>query len=270
MHSAGNSYRLLPYVLCLVAASLSTPSGARGARARDSFRPGDEIQLSSEEYKKLDRLEAHALDKADAIFREGKFRQATAEYETFLREYPRSIALPYVLLRKARCLHLDDKRNEAARQYDEVVDYFPNEVEYAAAALYYQGKAHWDSGDEALALKSWARMANDKQYRTHRRAAGAINQLADQFAAQGQAEAAAANAIIDTAQDSKSAPNNCQKTPNHMQKDPNERNNRALRVLWTASRVPKTRLEPTFQPVSITLRPLFDQFEPLSNRFQPL
>jgi TolA-binding protein len=183
---------LLLYVLCLVAASLSAPSAARGARARDSFRPGDEIQLSSEEYKKLDRLEAHALDKADAIFREGKFRQATAEYETFLREYPRSIALPYVLLRKARCLHLDDKRNEAARQYDEVVDYFPNEVEYAAAALYYQGKAHWDSGDEALALKSWARMANDKQYRTHRLAAGAINQLADQLVAQGQAEAAAA------------------------------------------------------------------------------
>lgn len=190
MHSASNRYRLLPYVLCLVAASLSLPSAARGARARDNFRPGDEVPLSSDEYKKLDRLEAHALDKADAIFREGKFRQATAEYETFLREYPQSIALPYVLLRKARCLHLDDKRNEAVRQYDEVVDYFPNEVEYAASALYYQGKAHWDSGDEALALKSWARMAKDKQYRTHRLAAGAINQLADQLATQGQAETA--------------------------------------------------------------------------------
>jgi len=153
---------------------------------RAQWRPGDEVALTNDEYKKLDRLEAHALDKADAIFREGKFRQAGAEYETFLREYPRSIALPYVLLRKARCLHLDDKRHEAARQYDEVVDYFPNAVEYAAAALFYQGQAHWDDGDEALALKSWAPMAKDKQYRTHRLAAGAINKLADQLASQGQ------------------------------------------------------------------------------------
>jgi TolA-binding protein len=163
---------------------------AAGKKTRDQFRPGAEIQLSGDEYKKLDRLEAHALDKADAMFVEGKFRQAVAEYETFLREYPRSMALPYVLLRKARCLQLDDKRHEAIRQYDEVVDYFPNDVEYAAAALFYQGQAHWEDGDEALALKSWARMANDKQYRTHRLAAGAINQLADQLAEQGQAETA--------------------------------------------------------------------------------
>lgn len=158
--------------------------------ARGQWRPGDEVALTTDEYKKLDRLEAHALDKADTVFREAKFRQAGAEYETFLREYPRSIALPYVLLRKARCLHLDDKRHEAARQYDEVVDYFPNDIEYAAAALFYQGQAHWDDGDEALALKSWARMAKDKQYRTHRLAAGAINKLADQLASQGQMETA--------------------------------------------------------------------------------
>ena len=160
------------------------------ARSKDTFDIRYEVSLSNAEYKKLDRLEAHALDKADALFREAKFRQAGAEYETFLREYPRSIALPYVLLRKARCLHLDDKRHEAAQQYNDVVDYFPNDVEYAAAALYYQGKAYWDDGDEALALKSWARMAKDKQYRTHRLAAGAINKLADQLADQGQGETA--------------------------------------------------------------------------------
>ena len=191
MHRVAGHHRdrlcwLMGALLLLIAAS-----PAAGRPKKGEFRPGEEVPLSNEEYKKLDRLEAHALDKADAIFRDAKFRQAAAEYETFLREYPRSTALPYVLLRKARCLHLDDKRYEAARMYDEVVDYFPNDVQYAASALFYQGQAHWDSGDEARALKSWARMAKDKQYRTHRLAAGAINQLADQLAAQGQVATAA-------------------------------------------------------------------------------
>lgn len=215
--------------LCLsLAAAILLPSPpAWAARNRDLFRPGDEVPLSNEEYKKLDRLEAHALDKADAIFRDAKFRQAGAEYETFLREYPRSNALPYVLLRKARCMHLDDKRHEAARMYDEVIDYFPNDVQYAAAALYYQGLAHWESGDEAPALKSWARMAKDKQYRTHRLAAGAINQLADQLLTQGQAETAITyfeNVAIDFRSSNKTAAHHARERAleYHIRTRPNE------------------------------------------------
>ena len=162
-------------------------------RPQRTFGGGqNEVHLTNREFKKLDRFEAHALGKADKAYGGKKFRQASAEYESFLREYPRSLAIPYVLLRKARCLHKDDKRHLAIRQYNEVVDYFPNAVEYAAAALFYQGLGHWENGDEDKAMKPWARMARDKQYRKHRLAAGAVNKLADSLMAKGHADSAVA------------------------------------------------------------------------------
>jgi hypothetical protein len=96
------------------------------------------------------------------------------------------------VLRKGRCLHKDDKRNAAIRQYAEVLDYFPTVVTYAAAALYYQGLAAFDNGDEDKAMKYWAQMAQDKGYSKHPLAAGAINRLADNLVAKGRAEPAAA------------------------------------------------------------------------------
>jgi len=172
----------------VVAAALAVPASGRPRRSYGGGR--DEVYLTNEEFKKLDRFEAHALEKADKVYREKNYRRAGAEYETFLREHPRSMAIPYVLLRKARCLHKDDKRHEAIQQYNEVLDYFPNAVEYAAAALYYQGLAHWENGDEDKAMKHWAKMARDKEYCKHRLAAGAINKLADGLAAKGHAESA--------------------------------------------------------------------------------
>lgn len=182
-------HRKIGFVLVMAAGlAQAVPAVGRPKRPRGGGR--DEVYLSNEEFKKLDRFEAHALEKADKIYREGNYRQAGAEYETFLREHPRSLAIPYVLLRKARCLHKDDKRNEAIQQYNEVLDYFPNAAEYAGAALYYQGLAHWENGDEDKAMKHWARMARDEEYRKHRLAAGAINRLADSLAAKGHAESA--------------------------------------------------------------------------------
>ena len=178
-------------VLLALLGVVSVLAPSASAQGRKAFRKRQgEVYLTNEEFDKLDRFEAHALDKADRIFNEGKVRQALAEYESFLQEYPRSIAIPYVVLRKGRCLHLDDKRNEALRQYAEVLDYFPNAVEYAAAALYYQGLACWENGDEQKAMKYWAQMARDKEYRKHRLAAGAVNSLADNLVKTGQAESA--------------------------------------------------------------------------------
>ena len=178
----------IAFVLAAAALVWAVPAAGRPGRSRGGGR--EEVYLTNEEFKKLDRFEAHALEKADKIYREENYRQAGAEYETFLREHARSLAIPYVLLRKARCLHKDDKRNEAIQQYNEVLDYFPNAVEYAGAALYYQGLAHWENGDEDKAMKHWARMARDEEYRKHRLAAGAINRLADSLAAKGHAESA--------------------------------------------------------------------------------
>lgn len=147
-----------------------------------------ELTMPPEQFKRLDQFEAHSLKKADDTF--GKaiqapanrgvlLQQASKEYDAFIKEYPKSIAIPFALFRKARCLHLDDKRFQSLKAYNEILDYFPNDVQYAAPALYLIGQANWESGDKLEARKAWAEMAEDKDYCRHPLAGDAIVQLAN-------------------------------------------------------------------------------------------
>ena len=146
-----------------------------GAGPAEAF---SEVQLSKEELKQLERFEAHLLKKANEAYRKKQYRQAAANYEAFVLEFSRSRAIPFALLRKARCLHLEDKRFAAIEAYTEVLDYFPDSVKYAGAALYYTGLAHWQNGDVQPAMKAWAEMADDVDYSKHPLAADGINRLA--------------------------------------------------------------------------------------------
>lgn len=158
-----------------------------------------EVVMSEAEYARLDTFEAHSLSKADKVFPESsrrgkpdvkKLRAAAAAYDAFVLEFPRSKAVPYALLRKGRCLHLEEKRHEAIKSYTEILDYFPNNIPYASAALYYIGECHWQNGDEDEALKAWAEMAEDVDYSQSRFAATAINKLADALAQRDQRDRA--------------------------------------------------------------------------------
>jgi TolA-binding protein len=146
-----------------------------------------ELTMPAEQFKRLDQFEAHSLQKADSTFgkaiqtreRRGELLvQASKEYDAFIKEYPKSVAVPFALYRKARCLHLDEKRFQAIKAYNEILDYFPNDVAYAAPALYLIGRANWESGDKLDARKAWAEMAEDKDYSRHPLAGDAIVQLA--------------------------------------------------------------------------------------------
>lgn len=148
-----------------------------------------EVDLSDEQFKKLDQFEGFALQKADKAFETDK-RQAAAEYEAFILDNPRSKVLPYALLRKARCIQLSNKRNAAIKEYQEVIDYFPDNAQFAAAALYYIGQCYWDDGNPEMALKFWARMADHAEFSKHFLAATALTRLADAMMEQGKAEKA--------------------------------------------------------------------------------
>jgi TolA-binding protein len=139
----------------------------------------NEVQMPANEYKALDTFEAHVLSKADESFAKGDYRRSAAEYDAFILEFAKSKAIPYALLRKGRSLHLDDKRYEAIKEYNELLDYFPNNIVYAGAALYYIGLASAQNGDEKEATKAWAEMAEDADYSKHVLAADAINRLSD-------------------------------------------------------------------------------------------
>ncbi len=163
-----------------------------GGPAREWREQVQEVQLSNEELQKLDAFEAHSIGKADKVFVGKDYKRAAAEYESFVLEFPRSKAVPYALLRKARCLHLQGKRFEAIKQYNEVLDYFANAVKYAGAALFFTGLCHWENGDEQKAAAAWARMAEDKGYSREPLAAWALNRLADHLAANGRPDKAVA------------------------------------------------------------------------------
>ena len=162
---------------------------------KDGNRPGkarvNEVQFANEDYKQLDTFEGHRLTKADEVFGKGDFKRAYAEYDSFVLEFPQSKALAYALLRKARCLHLDNKRFEAIKAYREVLDYFPNVVGYAAPALFYTGQAHWENSDNEKAVAAWAQMAADKEYSQHPLGATAFNELGDYLVKQDKADDAA-------------------------------------------------------------------------------
>ncbi len=144
----------------------------------------EEVPLAESDYKRLDTFEGVLLAKADKVFGQGEFRSAAAEYDAFILQYPKSLAIPYAVMRKARSMQRDNKRNDAIKLYNEVLDYFPNSVDYAGAALYYIGQCHSDNGDVKEAMKSWAEMAQDKDYRKHFLAAVAINRLGDNLVRQ--------------------------------------------------------------------------------------
>ncbi len=151
----------------------------------------DEVVITAADYKNLDTFETAALAKADKVFAAKDYRAATAEYDLFLVENGRSSAAAYALLRKGRSQMLDNKRYEAVRTFKEVIDYFPDAVLYAAAALYYQGQCHFENGEQANAVKVWQKMVADAEYAKHALAAPALLALANELARQQKTAEAA-------------------------------------------------------------------------------
>ena len=140
---------------------------------------GQEINLAKDDKKNMDPFEEHSLAKADKTFKAKQYRTAAVEYDSFLLEFPQSRVRAYALFRKARSIDLDNKRFAAIKKYNEVLDYFPSAIPYAAGALYYMGQCYMDTGDPENALKAWVEMAQDKDYRKHFLAASALNKLAE-------------------------------------------------------------------------------------------
>lgn len=137
-----------------------------GACLSAQQQAGQEILYPGEAFAKLDTFEGVNLEDADKLFIAKDYNGAYAAYKAYSFEFPKSKALPYVLLRQGRCLHLLDKRNAAIKAYQDVVDYFPDDVAYAAAALFHIGQCHGQNGEEEKQTAVWARMVKDDGYVT--------------------------------------------------------------------------------------------------------
>jgi len=159
--------------------------------------PGQETSLSAEERKQLDTFEGISIDKADKVFAAKDHQRAVAEYDAFILQFPESKAIPYAILRKGRSLQELLKRFEAIVVFQEVVDYFPDDVKYASAAVYRIGECHAQNGDVEKAMKAWVGLADDADYVKEPLGALALNSLADNLVKQGKdAEGAARYAQV--------------------------------------------------------------------------
>lgn len=147
--------RLLPQLGLLAFLALLQPCGA-----------AEEVSYPGEAFAKLDTFEGLNLEDADKLFAKADYKGAYAAYKAYSFEFAKSKALPYVLLRMGRCLHKLEKRNAAITAYQDVVDYFPDDVRYAATALYYIGECHGENGEDAKKTATWARMVKDDAYVT--------------------------------------------------------------------------------------------------------
>lgn len=127
-------------------------------------KAGEEVLYPSKAFARLDTFEGLNLEDADTLYGKSDYTGAFAAYKAYSFEFAQSKALPYVLLRMGRCLHQVGKRNAAIKAYQDVVDYFPNDVRYAAAALYHIGECHGQNGDDAKKTAVWARMVKDDAY----------------------------------------------------------------------------------------------------------
>ena len=150
-----------------------------------------EISFPAADFAKLDTFESLNLEDADKLFAKGDFKGAFAAYKAHSTEFTKSAALPYVLLRVGRCLHKLDKRNAAIQAYQEVLDYFPDDVAYAAAALYYTGECHGQNGEEAKQTAAWAKLVKDDDYVNQPLSGTALTFLANRMAKLGEFEEAA-------------------------------------------------------------------------------
>ncbi|MBT8038226.1 MAG: tetratricopeptide repeat protein [Verrucomicrobiae bacterium] len=154
-------------------------------------RAGDEILYPSKAFAKLDTFEGLNLEDADKLYKKGDYKGAYAAYKAYSFEFVNSKALPYVLLRMGRCLHQIDKRHAAIKAYQDVVDYFPDDVSYAAGALFYMGLCHQQNGDTAKQNAVWARMVKDDDYVAQPNSGTALTYLGGAMAKLGKFEEAA-------------------------------------------------------------------------------
>lgn len=69
-----------------------------------------------------------------------------------------------------------------------MLDFFPDDVKYAAAANYRIGECHMQSGDVPKAMKSWFDLSEDPEYVKEPLGAAAINGLAENLVKQGKAD----------------------------------------------------------------------------------
>ncbi|MBF0243837.1 MAG: hypothetical protein HQL31_01010 [Planctomycetes bacterium] len=135
--------------------------------------------LDKERFSKLNLFERTQYRKAYDLFQNNQYSAAAAEFEKFKVQFDNSPILAYVIFMRGFSLHHARDRNLAIKIYNEVLDYFGEEIADASAALYFIGVANYENGDNRKGLEAFTEMIEDADYSKNFLAAGAFNYVAE-------------------------------------------------------------------------------------------
>jgi len=147
-------------------------------------------ELPIARYQRMNAFERAQYNKAAKMFKEGSYKGAAAEFEKFGAQFQDSEQISYMLLMRGRSLQMAKTRNKAIKIYDELLDYFEDVIDDAAAAMYYKGLAHIENGDVNRGMVVLKQMVEDEDYAKEPFAAGALRKLADHYWAHDKQEQA--------------------------------------------------------------------------------
>lgn len=133
--------------------------------------------IDKERFKHMSMFERAQYEKALQLLNNRQYRAAASEFERFLVQYKESEVLPYIVFFRAYSLHQAKDRFKAISVYNEVLDFYPGEIEAAAPAMYYRGMAQLQNGDYSKGMKTMKQLLDDADYSKHPVAASASLQL---------------------------------------------------------------------------------------------
>jgi len=160
------AFCLLPFAFCLAFPCLAWAADWKW-------------ELPVARYRTLDVFQRAQYDKAAKLLQENSFQAAASEFEKFKVQFPDSPALAYVLFMRGYCLHQAKTRNQAIKIYNEVLDYFSEEVSDAAPAKYFMGLAHLENGDIRQGVACLKQLLTNESYAKHPLAGSALARLAE-------------------------------------------------------------------------------------------
>lgn len=156
----------------LSAAVLVCTVGVNSAHAGWNWR------MDAKRYQTLDVFERAQYNKALSLFVARNYKAAASEFEKFKVQFSDSQQLSNILFMRGYSLHHAKNRITAIKAYSEVLDFFPDEVDDASAALYHTAVAYCENGDIRKGLQCFKQMVTHEKYSRHSLAAGALTRLA--------------------------------------------------------------------------------------------
>ena len=120
--------------------------------------------MNNKRIAQMSQFERVQYEKARKLLQDRQYRAAATEFDRFRIQYKESPVLPCIVFLCGYSYHCGNDRYKAMGYYNEVVDFYPGEIEVAAVALYYRGRAEFDNGDITKGMTTMKQLLDDPEY----------------------------------------------------------------------------------------------------------